>query len=149
MLIVKQRNKTITMVNNFKTSQVIVFNLNKDLQIEYISENISDVFGYKSDELIGKEILEISYPEDKPKLKSRLDYLVNNGSNYENWELRKQKKDGEVIWVREFIQITKNKDDVDEIKVCCTDVTEQKSIEQKLFESEKKYRKLVENSIES
>ncbi len=137
------------MTKDFKTSQVIVFNLNKDLQIENVSENINNIFGYKSEELVGKEILDISYHEDKPKLKSRLDYLVKNGSDYENWELRKQKKDGEIVWVREFIQITKYKDNVDEIKVCCTDVTEQKMIEQKLFESEKKNRNLIENSIET
>jgi len=137
------------MNNNFTTSPVTVFTLNTSLQIENISPNVENIFGYKSDELIGKEILEISYSEDKSKLKSRLDYLVKNGSDYENWELRKLKKDGEIIWVREFVQISNSKDNVYEIKVCCTDVTEQKKLEQKLIESEQKYNNLLETSVKS
>ena len=128
------------------SNHVMIFHLDENFIIKNANNPALTILQLTEDKLFGKNFLDISYPEDRNTLKNKIKNTIRNENNFESWELRKQKKNGEIIWVREFIQTIPNKDGEKIIKVCSTNITKQKAIEKKLLENEKKYRNLINNS---
>ncbi len=129
-----------------RINQVMIFHLDKNFYIKNVNENATLLLGLTEKELLTKNFLELSFPEDKKLLKNRLVNFLETKTGFESWELRKLKSDGTIIWVREFLQIISNGNNESLIKACSTDITEQKELQSKLIESEKKYRNLINNS---
>ena len=129
-----------------RINQVMIFHLDKNFYIKNVNENATLLLGLTEKELLTKNFLELSFPEDKKLLKNRLVDFLETKTGFESWELRKLKSDGTIIWVREFLQIISNGNNESLIKACSTDITEQKELQSKLIESEKKYRNLINNS---
>lgn len=111
--------------------------------IEYANPKFVEITGYTLDEAKGKNprILQSGYT-------SSLEYkeLWNNLTSGEEWrgEFYNRKKNGDLYW--EFATISPIIDDhgvITHYLAVKEDITERKQVEQKLQESEKKYRNLV------
>ena len=102
--------------------------------------------GYSATELIGHPVLKVFQEEDKEKASSFLKMCVNNIGRVYNWELRKIRKNGQLLWVKETGRALMNNDRV-VVFIVCEDITEKKRAEEHLQESERKYRQLVDNSF--
>ena len=117
---------------------------NPESRITYVNETFAKMFGYSREELIGKEIAFIYAQDQMPKLKKALKAALEGG-----WrgELVGKKKDGKLFPVA----ISASRVSDDEGKVIAhmashTDIAERKRAEEKLKESEEKYKTLVEIS---
>ncbi|MCK4281222.1 MAG: PAS domain-containing sensor histidine kinase, partial [Candidatus Lokiarchaeota archaeon] len=118
--------------------------LNQKFEHEYINEETYlKILGYSNDDMLGKTRLDLIHPDDiKQGMKA-----LRNGFKYGEGiaELRLKHKDGHYVWIE-----TKGKTYIDsngETKALTIsrDITERKKVEQKLKESEKKYRSILEN----
>ena len=47
---------------------VMIFELNLDKELTYLSQSIFDILGYRPEELIGKNAIEFFYPDDRERL---------------------------------------------------------------------------------
>lgn len=118
--------------------------LNQKFEHEYINEETYlKILGYSNDDMLGKTRLDLIHPDD---LKQGMKAL-RNGFKYGEGiaELRLKHKDGHYIWIE-----TKGKTFIDsngETKALTIsrDISERKKIEQKLKESEEKYRNILDN----
>ncbi|MFX1364825.1 MAG: PAS domain-containing protein, partial [Promethearchaeota archaeon] len=102
------------------------------------------VFGYSVEELIGKNYLELPY-YSKRMLNTLIkrSQAISKKLDLEPQELEVKKKDGNIATIRTIISYIKLGNQ-DFFQVIIQDITEQKNAEQKLKESETKFRSILE-----
>jgi PAS domain S-box-containing protein len=123
---------------------IILFNIEgKMLDCNDITLNIT---GYSKEDLIGKNFkeLDIFSETDSSEIEKRGD-MVKQGEVPKPREIEIKKKDGTSIWIASELSFMKLGDNM-YIQALIQDVTERKESEQKLKESEEKYRTLFESS---
>ena len=65
-----------------------------------------------------------------------------------SWELRKVRKDGTVIWVRETAQAVRNDQEIPVVLIVCEDITVVKEAERALRESEELKNQILKSSAD-
>ena len=85
--------------------------------------------GYAPEELIGHPVLEIFHEEDRQAVSRYLSASLRAPEQSNDWEARKIRKDGSVLWVRENVRAIRGPGGGTVILVTCEDVTERKRAE--------------------
>jgi len=75
----------------------IVFILDSDSQIVYDTPSIKGVLGYNEGSLVGKNIFDILFPDDKKSILSKINQIKKNKESTITIEARVQKSNGEYI----------------------------------------------------
>jgi PAS domain S-box-containing protein len=93
--------------------------------------------GYQVDELVGQSVLKVFLGEDRDFVLRCVAVCLENPDQSNSWEVRKVRKDGRVLWVRENAKAVRRADDQLIVLVACEDITEKNeaSIELARFES--------------
>jgi len=138
----ESEEKYRTIVNNI--TDII---LETDLKgiITYISPQCFDIMGYLPEELIGKLAFKYVHSEDLQLVAERMRKAINS-ENLMSLEYRLIHKNGKIIPVSVRGRIY-NLDGQNRIIGAFTDITAQKEVEQKLQESERKFRNITEQSL--
>jgi len=117
-----------------------------DGKLTNVNQAAVDLFGFSSKE----EMLRLRdetdlyvHPGDRKILMGE----VEERGFLKDVELRMRKKDGDRILVEATITVLKNPGGIESYQAILRDITKQKESERKLFESEEKYRSLVEDSL--
>ncbi len=113
----------------------------------YVSAQVEVLLGYTPAEISQNPRLwhEIVHPEDYQRALNTISHTYTVGSSME--EYRMTKRDGSVIWVRDTsIPILDENGKVIFIQGFLQDITERKKAEERLKESEERYRTLFEDS---
>jgi len=113
--------------------------INENFENEYRNENMHiKITGYSNEERIGKSPLELIHPDDRALSIKMLREGFKSGEG--KGEIRHKRKDGQWIWLdvkgKMFIDIDGKK----KALVISRDITERKKAEEKLKDSEQKYR---------
>jgi len=119
--------------------------LNEDYEYEYINEPVhKKLMGYSKEDLIGKSALIFIHPDDlNDSIKNlKRGFSVGEGIGV----VRIKKKNGDYKWLEVKGRTFKNIDNEKKGLIISRDVSERKRTEQKLKESEEKYRDLFENA---
>lgn len=119
--------------------------------VEYVSENIQDVFGYKAEEFLSGQISysDIVHPED---LKQVADEVVRysedkNKKSFVHKPYRIITRHGKVVWIDDRTSVQRNAlGQITHYQGIVLDITDRKRIEEDLRASEEKYRKLINTS---
>jgi PAS domain S-box-containing protein len=90
----------------------------------------AEQLGYVAEELLGQSVLDIFHEEDKGAVKVQLDRCVAKTDLVFQWEFRKIRKDGVIMWVREIARGLKNADGSTFVLIVCEDITAVKRIEE-------------------
>ena len=125
---------------------LIVLHSNDGL-IRYVSPAVSDLLGYKPDEIVGKYITDFFFPEDVEEWKKNLSGVVA-GTQSGAFEFRVHRKDKGFIWIETIGRpiIDRKTGKTNGLVAVSRDITRRKKIEEKLRESEERYRQLVDNA---
>ncbi|MEY4875571.1 MAG: hypothetical protein RL708_720 [Bacteroidota bacterium] len=83
--------------------------------------------GYSRDELIHQHVLKVFHEDDKTKAQQHLVDVLTSKENLNQWELRKIKKSGEIIWVKETAKATYDVDGNIMFLILCEDITDEVS----------------------
>ncbi|MFX1306619.1 MAG: PAS domain S-box protein [Promethearchaeota archaeon] len=124
---------------------IIILDLKGNFQ--YISPQVYDISGFRSEELIGKNGFKIMHPDDINKAVEVLKDAINKKRRV-YIEYRTIHKDGYYIDVSASGRIV-SIDGEDKIFAIVRDITDQKRAEQKLKESEENFRAITEQSFMS
>ncbi len=136
-----------TLFKNIIDHPLIGLYIIQDNVFKYVNNGWCKISGYSPEEIIDKMYpIDMVIPEDKEMVKSNISKRILGELPYIEYSFRKYRKDGTIIKVKAIGNkiIYKGKP---AIAGNITDITEQSIIEQKLTESEEKYRKLIENSL--
>ena len=127
----------------------IGFAIFQDFEIKYFNPEFSKVIGYPYEEIIKwkpKEFFNIINPADRDRAISLAQKLYSGNNNALNFfQLRIVKKPGDTVWIEiqtKPINFEGKKADL----IFLQDITPYKEAEQKLKESEEKFRHLFEKS---
>jgi len=130
----------------FETANELIITTDVEGWILRLNKEVEKLSGHSKKELIGKSILEIAYPEDRDKYVQFWQDILNGLSPH--YELRTISKTGNVSNLLASGNAIKKDGNIVEIQYNAKDITEEKQAEERLRESEKKYRTILENMTE-
>ncbi len=87
--------------------------------------------GYTAAELIGRSVLNVFFEEDRELVKSRVATCLRELGRPHSWEIRKIRKDGTTIWVRENAKAVRRSGNDAIVLIACEDITERRRAEQR------------------
>src|SRR5271163_3310431 len=88
--------------------------------------------GYTAVELIGQSVLNVFFEEDRELVKDQLATCVEELGRPHSWEIRKFRKDGTVLWVRENAKAVQRSGNDAIVLIACEDITERRRGEQRV-----------------
>ncbi|MCP3470174.1 PAS domain S-box protein [Bradyrhizobium sp. CCGUVB1N3] len=92
--------------------------------------------GYAAAELIGQSVLGVFFEEDRGFVRQCVALCLGTVGQSHTWEIRKVRKDGSVLWVRENAKAMLQSDGKQVVLVACENITERKEAENALRQSE-------------
>lgn len=130
----------------FHATPAMLFTVALDGRIVEANAEGERLMGFRPGELVGRNYLELVHPDDRPRAVAQRQAAQARGTAAGE-ELRKVRKDGGILWVREFVRA----DAVGEaLLVVCEDITHLKETARDLARllaraeaSEKRYRTIL------
>jgi PAS domain S-box-containing protein len=92
--------------------------------------------GYAVNELIGQSVLNVFFEEDRSAVQQNVAVCLETLGVSHGWEIRKARKDGTALWVRENAKAVRRSDRQLIVLIACEDVTESRKTEDALRLSE-------------
>ncbi|MFX1437724.1 MAG: PAS domain S-box protein [Promethearchaeota archaeon] len=121
--------------------------LNKDFKHEFINKKAYfNVLGYAEEEVIGKRVRDFIHPDDIKEITKATKTGLLKGEMLEEYRIKH--KNGHYIWVETKGSFLKEKGIISGVIFISRDITDKKEAEQKVVESENKYRTLFESSTD-
>ena len=131
-----------------ENSNDVITVIEKDGTIRYQSPSVVKIFGYKPEEMIGKNIYEFIHPNEFSEItKEFSDFVKDEGSVGVLTEYRVKHKKGHWIYCETTKSNQLNNPEINGLIANTRDVTERRIIEQQIRESEEKFRMLSEQSL--
>ncbi|MGY6563076.1 MAG: PAS domain S-box protein [Luteibaculaceae bacterium] len=113
----------------------------------YLSKSVKTISGYDEQDVMGKPFTDFIFKEDLPQLMVETERLLSGLVKVSNSRYRIYAKDGSIRWHSATNVPNYDKQgNIVGFSGIAKDVTEAVFFEQKLIESEEKYRSLIENS---
>lgn len=104
--------------------------------------------GYEVQDLVGTSVLNVFHPEDQQAVLQNLSDCLSEVGQPKRWELRKVRKDGHVIWVRETAQAVRGHEQAPVVLIVCEDITAMKEAEIALHDSEELKNQILHSSAD-
>ncbi|MBB3452619.1 PAS domain S-box-containing protein [Rhizobium sp. BK313] len=101
-----------------------------DGQILYVNKRFCEIVRYREQELLGKNIRDITYCDDLPEQTRLFTRLAETGESFD-MEKRYIRKDGSLVWVNNTVSALRNKEGrIQQVVVVSVDITERKKVQQ-------------------
>ncbi|HWQ22445.1 MAG TPA: PAS domain S-box protein, partial [Clostridia bacterium] len=112
----------------------------------FVNQRFADIVGYTREELLAMDFHELTEPEDLADDLDNVDRLIKGRQSEYSMEKRYRRKDGTTIWVNLTVSpLWKAGESPQYLIGLVEDITERKSTERALKQSEDKYRMLTES----
>jgi PAS domain S-box-containing protein len=124
----------------------IVFSVDAEGRITYMSPVVTEVGGYSPSEMVGRPFADFLHPEDVAQSAEGLRKSLSGGHGPH--ELRFLSKSGELHWMRTFGRSIRDGDRVVGLRGVLTDITGRKRAEEALRNSEERFRSTLDGMME-
>lgn len=122
------------------------FTVSPDGTVLSVNRFGADYLGYRPDELIGKSVTTVLHPEDRALASRQLEACLQQPDRLARCELRKMRKDGSLLWVKETLRTARDSNGRLVVLIVCEDITEQKQAEERLRAATQKLEALIQTS---
>jgi PAS domain S-box-containing protein len=120
----------------FEHNPVMYFMVDADGIVVNVNTFGAAQLGYTSAELTGRSVLDVFLAEDRQFVRKCVAVCLQTVGRSHTWEVRKVRKDGSLLWVRENAKAMPRADGKLIILITCEDVTERRQTENALRQSE-------------
>ncbi len=112
----------------------------------YVNPEVCRLTGYEREDLLGRSVLSVVHPDDLPMARANLQARARGGIASPRYEFRVVAKGGQTRWIDFTAAVC---DFRGERAVLCTayDITERRRAEERLGESERRYRHFFERNV--
>ena len=130
-------------------SPVMICNVDIDGVFTYVNTRFEEDTGYSKKRIIGKNGFELGIFKDETValIRQRMVERIK-GSQPVPLEVRFRRKDGNWIWISIIAETIRDKNENTGFQIIAQDITQRKQMEQKLKESEERYRALYEGTYD-
>jgi PAS domain S-box-containing protein len=104
--------------------------------------------GYEPEELVGNSVLDVFYAPDREAVMEQLAACVADPSETAEWEFRKVRKDGSLMWVKENARAVRAPGGGAMVLIVCEDITEQRRVEEAGREAREELESRVERQMQ-
>ncbi|HEX9830576.1 MAG TPA: PAS domain S-box protein [Thermodesulfobacteriota bacterium] len=119
----------------YESNPSMYFTVDAEGKVLSVNQFGAEQLGYTIEELVDKSVLNVFYPDDQNAVLEQLNLCLQNLRQLYQWEFRKVRKDGSVLWVREAARAVKNNQGHTVVLIVCEDITERKRTEETIRES--------------
>jgi PAS domain S-box len=136
------------LANIVESSEDAIVTVSLDGIISGWNKGATQIYDYSSEEILGKNVSILTPDNLKYEIKKLID-RIKHGIKIKNYETSRLKKDGTLITVSITLSpVFDIHGKLTDISAIYRDITERKRVEEKLRESEEKYRNIVETANE-
>ncbi|MEY2830041.1 MAG: hypothetical protein RIQ33_1899 [Bacteroidota bacterium] len=107
----------------FEHNPSMYFTVDEQSIILSVNQFGIDYLGFDSNELVGQPITKLFYADDVTKAIRNIEILKLSHEKFWQWEIRKVKKNGSVIWVKETARMVKDKTGKNIFLIICEDIS--------------------------
>jgi len=127
----------------FESNPTMYFMLDERGTILSVNAFGAEQLGYCPEDLAGQPVLNVFHEADRDAVRNHANSCFGQPGQVLQWEARKIRKDGTMIWVRETANAVSLKKRL-VLLVVCEDITEQKRAEESAHRSETELRDVIE-----
>ena len=127
----------------YEDNPSMYFTVNDEGTVMSVNKFGAYQLGYTPEELVGQPVLNIFYEYHKEAVKEQFLSCLAKPNQIINWEFRKVKKNGSIIWVKESARAVRNSIGEYQVLIVCEDITEHK----KVIEQATQLGKILDNSL--
>ncbi|MFO0731905.1 MAG: PAS domain S-box protein [Nitrospiraceae bacterium] len=124
----------------YDESPTMYFTLNADGTVVSVNPYGAAFLGYSVEDLVGRPVFLVIHEEDRAAFRAQLESCVSAPDTIGHWELRKRRKDGGILWVKENTRVLRWENEPPLLLVVCEDISTQKRTEDALRQSEERYQ---------
>jgi len=108
----------------FENNPTMYFMIDGSGAVRSVNRFGAEQLGYTVDELVGRSVLDVFHPEDRAAVARNCAARIERLGETARWELRKVRKDGRVICVRESARAVRGPTGEPMILIACEDITD-------------------------
>src|SRR5205823_9004387 len=108
----------------FEHNPVMYFMVDADGTVLSVNTFGAAQLGYPVSELRGASVLKVFFEDDRELVRKSVDLCLTNIGQTDSWEIRKVRKDGSALWVRENAKAVRRLDGQLIVLIACEDITE-------------------------
>jgi PAS domain S-box-containing protein len=143
---IEEKNKMLANIVESSSDAIVTRSL--EGIISSWNRGAEQVYGYSAEEVLGKPV-SILIPSHSDEEGRELTEMIKKGERIHHYETSRLRKDGKIIDASlNLSPVFGSFGELIAISVIARDITERKKIEEKLRESEEKYRNIVETASE-
>lgn len=131
-----------------RRSSDVAIVIDSEGDITYVSPSASDVFGHRSEAVVGLPAWEFVHPEDLSNVQAAVDRVLKDPGRTERFTYRIKDGRGEWRWVEEALTNRFAEPDIRGLVANLRDVTEQVQAQEDIRRSEGRYRAIAETAQE-
>jgi PAS domain S-box-containing protein len=127
----------------FENNPTMYFMVHAEGTVMAVNPFGAEQLGYTVNELVGQPVRSVFYEPDREAAQKRVAICLKQVGQSMSWELRKVRKDGSILWVRETARaVLRGNGRV--VLIACEDITERKKAEEKIREQEVEVRQMLD-----
>lgn len=130
----------------YEFSPLMCFSIDKKGIVKHVNSIGAEQLGYTVEELMDKSVLSVFYHDDRENILAQIKKCLKDPSRTFTWEIRKIRKDGGIIWVRENAKAIISDAKKTHVNIACEDITESKNAEFLLNTENKVLEMIARNS---
>lgn len=130
----------------FEYNPLMCFMVDAEGTVRDVNALGAEELGYTKEELIGHSVLSVFHPEDRNKVLRHMTECLRKTDQMYSWELRKVRKNGETIHVREVGRAVEDSEGTPMVLITCENISAQKQIEEEMKISKAHLAAVIENT---
>jgi PAS domain S-box-containing protein len=128
----------------FENNPTMYFMVAPDGTVLSVNPYGAEQLGYAVDELVGASVLKVFEREEWEMVRETIAQCLRDLGQVKTWEIRKIRRDGTVLWVRETAKAMQRSQGGPVVLIACEDLTSRKRAQAELLDSERRYRHIFQ-----